>query len=465
MYQYRTFREADATAVSGYNDDTHVVMDGTGNCGIAQGVVEWFWQINKGNFRVFNIYKRAFAIHHFIGENIHGWNKVLVSADDRYLFLLQGLKTDESTRASEACLWKFDLETGDLVQRRAGLPSAVRALRMDDGKLLFERLGVLTRVDPSSLTDETDIFNFARISPPGNPQGLRVFGWTSCSPNGRYWVRFDHTHIEVREDRPAGVTGKAPFIGVSLQVWEAFPLKYRFTTPVCYQSIDELPDINIIRQRRMSEIHGIQGNFKFSPETVARALEETRAEREDIWRSLAEGANKPDRVPTAPFPPREAFNQRAQTDDAYWSLLLDAFAELQRKWSYHGKWQPDNEAVWLKFYRHPEDNAFVCISMDGIASPMMWIEKDVGEPWQVQAEPDRKLLVSARRGQLRLDGYQPRDSAHWITVTRINNESHRGICFFYEDSYYNRKMKKVRRSGIYKELEFVVLQNVERRTY
>lgn len=461
MYVCRSLRDADASIIAGYDDGTQVIMDGRGKTGIAKGSKSWFWQYRDETLRVFNIEDRAFAIEQLVGPGAYQHNFVLVSADDEYLFFVQGLSPEEGDRATAARLWKFDIRTGNVLATRDGLPVPHNVCRMDDGALLLERWSAegsnLLRIDADSLDIATDALRFAQTAPPGSSRYATMIGWSSHSLNGQYWLRFDHTRMEVRDTRPEGVSGEGPYFGVSFQIWEAFPLRFRSSVPLFYHSIDKLPDLNTIVLSRMQLLQG-RHDFKFSDETIARALDDTRAEREEIWRSIAAGLNSEiTSPPDAPFPSRDRFGRRAVSDEAFWDLVLNGIRELARTWSHHAHWQDDQRAAWLKYYQKP-DHAFVCLSMDGRASPMMFYDRDAGEPFQVEPRKDCTMFATLRNGELRLDGTPSKGGPHAVTVPVHPKLYGTDEPRFYEDSYYQRKVRQLRRSAAYRDAGFAIIR-------
>lgn len=152
---------------------------------------------------------------------------------------------------------------------------------------------------------------------------------THPSPCGKYWLMPDNT-------LPIQTIGGDLYFGLSLQVWEAFPLRFLRRVTCAW-----LPKEAFFASVKYRE--NIESRFI----AISRALEEYVTDPRDVLeRSWLESSF-------------------VRTDED-WQSLSQQWRELQF-FAKHKGWQPDSEAFWLDTL-----NYFSCIGVDGTASPRLF---------------------------------------------------------------------------------------------
>lgn len=156
--------------------------------------------------------------------------------------------------------------TGTVIARQDNLPAGWRhpVCMGDDGRLTLPISGRFEGQNPGKKITQAD--GNWRITGEAKIGLMRVdaingitdidmkpFDWKSGdfhspSPDGRYWLKMDPSCLPVKQvkvARPkAGIFGKKfeeqPVFGLSIQIWEAFPLRYVRSVTVAWLFADEL---------------------------------------------------------------------------------------------------------------------------------------------------------------------------------------------------------------------------------
>jgi hypothetical protein len=267
-----------------------------------------------------------------------------VSRDGQSLFILQGLGSTETH------LKIVDIASGKVTAAHAGLPPMMwRApIERHDGRLLLAQRGAsLILLDPTTGTREDSQVS-GNAAPPG---------FIGASPSGRYWLRFDQTSLPVRQDS-AGMIGRLlgkqtdeePRYGLTVQVWEAFPLRFLHRTVVAWLTVKELPDETSLNRMRGK------------PPAISS--------RRVLWNVIAQTTAAAGDSHHAAAPLRSAYPPGVATDDGAWQVVERNVEALARGWVLVVGWQPDESAFWVS-----TNNFLTCVGIDGTISPRLYTER------------------------------------------------------------------------------------------
>ena len=179
----------------------------------------------------------------------------------------------------------IEISTGAAIAVHGPLPVqfVLRPFERSDGRLLIATARQsLVLLDPT--TGE-----WTESAVPGAP-GAGNF-WSQGSTDGRYWVRQDPAALPVHEpapgflDRLRGETKTERRYGLTLQIWEAFPLRFVRKTVAAWLTVKEMP---------------AEGR-------LARAeVKRTLPSRTALWDAVA-ALRAGDTGPAASPPPRSAY--------------------------------------------------------------------------------------------------------------------------------------------------------------
>jgi hypothetical protein len=155
---------------------------------------------------------------------------VTASRDGRWLYVLEWLG---AVAPGQGRVHVVDVSAGAVTAVHGPLPARYgdRPHERPDGRLLLPTLRQsLVLLDP--MTGE-----WTESTVPGAP-GAGNF-WNQGSPDGRYWIRFDPAALPLHEATPGflarlrGKTNTERRYGLTLQIWEAFPLRFLMKTQRC----------------------------------------------------------------------------------------------------------------------------------------------------------------------------------------------------------------------------------------
>jgi hypothetical protein len=170
---------------------------------------------------------------------------VTVSRDGRRLYVIRRLGATDKDQG-RVCV--IDVAAGTVISVHGPLPMhlGARPLERPDGRLLLPTpRQSLVLLDPFS-------GEWKESAVPG-PPGAENF-YSHGSPDGRYWIRFDPAALPVHETTPGfferlrGEKKKAERrYGVTLPIWEAFPLRFVGRTVAAWLTAKELPTTTAFR--------------------------------------------------------------------------------------------------------------------------------------------------------------------------------------------------------------------------
>lgn len=265
----------------------------------------------------------------------------------------------------------IDISTGAVTAVHGPLPAqfSLRPLERSDGRLLIATVRQsLVLLDPT--TGE-----WSESAVPGAP-GAGNF-WSQGSPDGRYWIRLDPAALPVHEPTPGflqrlrGETKTERRYGLTLQIWEAFPLRFLRKTVAAWLTVKEMPD-----------------EGRLAPSKQKPALPSRTA----LWDAVA-AVRAADAGPFASPPPRSAYPPALAADATAWEVVEKNLARLQ-SWIRFAGWQPDGDAFWAS------TNGFLtCVGLDGTVSPRLYTERwglesgmvlPVAARWQQVVPLDRR---------------------------------------------------------------------------
>lgn len=285
------------------------------------------------------------------------------SRGGRYLYLLQPLGS--SIKAESRRLIAIDIPAGRIEAIHDGLPGfAGEITEREDGRLLIDFIdgssgtprSMVMLLDPLTGDREQSFVASPRMTP-----GKLNVHFMSRSPDGRYWIKFDHARLP-RHLEPASSIGKVfgrkggePRYGLSLQIWEAFPMRLlRRVTAVWLKAV-ELPD----------ETHLSATPVKPPAAGAPHPMTARRA----IWEAISTTLAAFDGDPLEDAPPREAYPAEFADDDRMWKRIVDNYGELPKSLRVVG-WQPDGAAFWVD-----TGNFLTCVGLDGTISPGLFLDR------------------------------------------------------------------------------------------
>jgi len=337
----------------------------------------------SGRLELFDANARRRTASIELGELSRGIGQLplTVSRDGRSLFLRQGVSLTESL------LKIVDISAGEITAVHEALPASMwwAPLERPDGKLLLaQEYASLILLDPVTGAREE-----SRL--PGN--GLT--GFITASPTGRYWIRFDQASLPVRDESPGmigrlfGKRDSERRYGLTVQLWEAFPLRFMHRTVVAALTAKELPD----------ETH--LAHMKTKPPTITS--------RRVLWDTIAAAIAAVAGGPLVTAPPRSTYPPIVANDDAAWDVIEKNTAALARDVVRVVGWQPDETAFWVN------TNSFLtCVGIDGRISPRLYTERrglEAGTIRPIAAYyrevvplADRKARVIYQNGEALFDG-------------------------------------------------------------
>lgn len=350
----------DQIAVSGYADGTTWIFPGKGRCAMAGPEQQWLWNLSRDGLRVFDAPSRRLLseARMSVGPDLP---QALTSGDGRLLYLLQKRLGEDGAPIDSECVI-VDLASARVLARKIGLPKNARSrlVRCDDGSLLIgaiERRGdrvmdLIVRFDPNDFSTAESAVASARV-----PDSFTGIHWLGHSLNGRWWLRLDPTHLPMVEVVPAVGEPLRRYYGLTVQLWSAFPLKFKRRIVVAWLKAEDLPDATHI--------------FAPRPHLTPADMLASVPERDRLWETIAAALHRPDAPPDAPMPERAAFGEVAASDDKAWLTITKNLEEFaQRAISYAPRWQPDNQACWFDLKKF-----MVCMGVDGSVSPRLFTER------------------------------------------------------------------------------------------
>ena len=358
-----------------------------------------------GRFRLYSVPERAMHVEIDLKTPLSRSLR-LPSRDGRYLYLLQPVGK-ESRR-----LIVIDIAAGCVAATHDGLPGyAGEMTEREDGRLMIDFVARSSGAPRSlvmllhPLTGEQEQSFVA--SPSMTPGRLNVL-FMSRSPDGRYWIKFDHTRLPCHRESASAIgkvfgrKGGEPRYGLSLQIWEAFPMRFVRRVTVAWHKVDDLPD----------ETHLSGKPIKPPAVDAPHPMVARRA----IWDAISTTLAAFDGHPLEDGPGREAYPAEFANDDRMWKRIADNFNELPKSARVVG-WQPDGAAFWLS-----TANFLTCVGLDGTISPRLFLDrhgvKTAGlvRPMarfykEVDPLPDRKARVVYEDGVAIFDG-RPQAELH-----------------------------------------------------
>jgi hypothetical protein len=394
---------------------------------IGKGIVgNRFWHCGSdGKLGIFDALERRKVGHlKFPPSGLHGATHCsLASRDGRHLYLVEqtrsGFEAGKWVGPDVCVLRMIDLERAEIVAQHDGLHGRFfnGIVERPDGKLLLNwndhwsadsRKHSLMLLDPRS--GEREVSTIPAASIPGLYTGL---GFISCSPDGRYWVRFDHTRLPALYPQTSivqkafGKRSGEPFYGITFQIWEAFPLRF---------------------VRRVTAAWVKVQNFGAD---WPGDTDSDGTRRRALWAAISDTLRRQNREPTDPplllsdLPP--LFSSHDELGKFVESHVYGGINRLVGRDQLLG-WQPDGQAFWFKV------NGFVsCVGIDGTISPRLFTERrgynahgygDLPQAptvYAVEALPDRKARVLMGTEEFIYDG-KPSASPHLLVGVPMSND-------------------------------------------
>ena len=356
------------------------------------------WTCNRsGTLRLLSVIDQSVHAEIDLGESLSRSLR-LPSRDGRHLHLLQPI--GESFKSQSRRLIVIDVPAGRIGAIHDGFPGyASEMTECADGRLMIDFIdkgSVVMLVNP--LTGEKEVSVAA--SPRIVPERANIH-FMSRSPDGRHWIKFDHArlarHLEPQTTigRVFGRKGGEPRYGLSLQIWEAFPMRFVRQVTVAWLKVEDLPDETRLSARPV----GLPDPDPVDPMVSRRA----------IWDAISSTLATADTGPLEDGPRREAYPAAFANDDKMWKRISENFIGLE-KWARVVGWQPDGSAFWIS-----TNHFLTCVGLDGTVSPRLLLARHgiktagvthplAGRFKSVEPLPDRKARVVYEDGTAIFDG-------------------------------------------------------------
>ncbi len=343
----------DCYRIAGYADGSDWLLPPGRHRAQSHGLVAadhvWLYDDNA-ELHIFNATARRRVATLAIGEK-HQFGhscKVSLSRDEQKLYALVARKDDH-------VLHIVDPKSGKIAASHIGLRGCLRAAtERPDGKLLIEvcshhtaapKLGLVLLHPATGRREES-----------WSDNSEERFGFIGHSPDGRWWLRLDRTRLPVFDDEIpfwSRLVGRKPerYYGVSMQLWEAFPLRFVRRLTVGWFPSQEMPD-----------------NAAFS---VRNDITDPDAAQRAMWDTIAATLARADVGPTGEVP-RSAFPTSYVADEDDWRRLKENVQALggPRTGSSIAGWQPDSQAFWFEYH-----GFLSCVGVDGALSPRLFTER------------------------------------------------------------------------------------------
>ena len=315
--------------------------------------------------------------------------RVLVSRDERRLYFIEWAGPGAPAQGR---VHVVDVAAGALVAVLGGLPvlNPVGPLEHPDGQLL------LPTIRQSLVLLDAATGSWEESAGPGHPGAAN---FQSGSPDGRYWIRSDFRAFPVHESTPSfldRLLGNKKQVerryGVTVQIWEAFPLRFVRRVVAAWLTVEELPD----------ETHLAHSDPRARP----TGLRSRRA----MWDAVATAMATTGADPLGAPPPRSAYPPAVANDDVAWAIVERNLTALAGGAAARvAGWQPDGEAFWVS------SNGFLsCVGVDGTTSARLYTERlglrggtvrPTAASWrELVPLPGRKARVVYDKGEALFDG-------------------------------------------------------------
>jgi|GEM_PF-1846579 len=402
----------DFTVISGYEDGSDWIIDGRAYQGCFGPDSCLLWQYRGAEIRIVDMADRKIAATIALSlrslENV----RVVSSPTIGRIYVLSPVPDLEQGAEGQAKRKRYDLLAVDLEQRSVigrlhdqALGNYRAAVIMPDGALLLDssevRAGVsadvITRIDPVD-------FSISESSVPSHkiPDTYVGIHWHAHSPDGRWWLRFDHTSFPMVEHSPSPGEPPRRYYGVTLQLWSAFPLRFERRIILHWLKAENLPDETHIQDPSappppipappaapapapatgfVGRVFGRKGlspspaiNTSVSPLAADPRFAVMMASvpaRDRIYLTISAGLDRPDLPPDAPFPARADFGPEAEAGAEHWTAITRNLEELVRRSPGNViGWEDGADVVWMD-----RVGFVVCAGMDGTVSPQLWSER------------------------------------------------------------------------------------------
>jgi hypothetical protein len=315
--------------------------------GISSSGLTWFFDPKEGLF-IYDVAARSLRRNlklppatDFNGKpsHDHSNHQMLQSPDGRVVYHLvsHGIRSVD--------LRIVDLERQAVVKVVEGLPGGVKPVRnavLDGrGHVTYAALvgdtgrrdSGLTSIDPRSGDIET-----ASCQGSSSSESLH-----SPSPDGRYWLRSDNSHL------PHVIQQGDDYFSFGIEIWEASPLRIVAVAAPMWMTAHELPDKGNLdtnswkegRPARRGDIYRKLSNFlKENPQSTWRNLSHKNADW--LW------------------PEEKSFYANVDSNLFDFGFREDDMIG----------WQPHGQAFWVK-----RNNFVACLGVDGKHSPKIRFER------------------------------------------------------------------------------------------
>ena len=343
---------SDYVRITGYADGSDWLMTPGGGSLRARGIVAddyvWFHD-ERSELRIFSAKERRLTATLNVADtkSSFGRARISLSRDGRRLYVL--------VRKTEGqVLHIVDPALGRIATTHDGFPDGWQhpVLERPDGTLLVpfqERTNDIATHGLVLFDPANGARAESRISDYSDGHGFE-----SHSPDGRWWLRPDRSALPVLDVNPAfagRIFGRGPerYYGVTLQLWEAFPLRFARSLTVAWLKLGEMPD-----------------ETRFAHDD---RVPDPDAARLAVWETIAAvtaraGAGPQDEIP------RSAFPAQFSAHDREWRDIEENWHKLGRACGSVRGWQPDSQAFWI------QTNGFLsCIGVDGAVSPRLYAER------------------------------------------------------------------------------------------
>jgi hypothetical protein len=287
---------------------------------------------------------------------------ILISRDGRRMFL--DLRLNGYGQAPGP-LSIIDLGAASVI-RTFELPRGfgVPLFERDDGKLIIQAGKTIPNFTGVGGVSMMLVDPLKGIIAEESADGL---GLLHPSADGKYWLRPDATSFPSRYVVQNGVPTR--YFGLTVQLWEAFPLRFRRRIVVAWLPLNRLPGM-------ANYPHPESTPYGKAYDVISTLLETLKLK---VTERLA----------------RAHFPEFYRTNDSLWhaaSQCLQVFSASQ----FRASWEPSGKAFWVDLY----PGCFVRADIEGRISPQLMLPPSLRQPQEIHNVPVRVEGLAGGRARL-----------------------------------------------------------------
>ncbi|WP_341365804.1 hypothetical protein [Yoonia sp. BS5-3] len=276
--------------------------------------------------------------------------------------------------SAHACeMLVISIENGEVLQRIEGLPNlchpAVKNAPLavpvtPSGNHLFaaiesddtHRSSVLVSVDPTMGT-----FSVDRLDTKGLPEPEYMLGFSTPSPDGRYWLRAHGGPLQEKQPTRRQWLRRIPdgpkTYEFEIQLWQSEPLRFLRTLTVNRLRIDEITGLI----GRISNVYREDANLIAYKAMIDMIVAKSQRYK-DHFSSGMPVSDLQGTLDEADLSSRLEYDW-SQLSDTVWDRSITRLMSTLLAVSSENRWTQDGRAIWISNALH-----FICVGVDGKTS-------------------------------------------------------------------------------------------------